>query len=59
MAIRVRTLTEQERAQIERLASSRTAPARTVERAQIIRLAAEGRAAPEIGQCPRSVSAWA
>lgn len=50
MSIRVRKLTEAERSQIERLASSRTAPARAVERAQIIRLAAEGRAAPEIGQ---------
>lgn len=50
MAIRVRELTEQERTQIERLASSRTAPARAVERAQIVRLAAAGKAAPEIGQ---------
>lgn len=50
MAIRVRDLTEQERTEIERLASSRTAPARAVERAQIIRLAAEGRTAPEIGE---------
>lgn len=48
MAIRARTLTDDERASVERLASSRTAPARQVERAQIIRLAAEGRLAPEI-----------
>lgn len=50
MAIRIRDLTDEERAQIERLASSRTAPARQVERAQIILLASEGRTAPQIGE---------
>ena len=41
MAVRAGTLTGDERASIKRLASSRTA--RQVERAQIVRLAAEGR----------------
>lgn len=50
MAVRARTLTDDERASVERLASSRTAPARQVERAQIIRLAAEGRIAPDIAE---------
>ena len=62
MAIRVRELTEEERSQIERLASSRTAPARAVERAQIVRLAAEGRAAPDIAERlrlnPQTVRDW-
>lgn len=50
MAIRLRDLTADERAEIERLASSRTAPARQVERAQIVRLASEGRTAPQIAE---------
>ena len=43
MAIRLRTLTEDEQLAIDRLANSRTAPARTVERARIVRAAADGR----------------
>ena len=62
MALKLRALTEEERTQIERLASSRTAPARSVERAQIIRLAAEGRAAPQIAEHlrrnPQTVRDW-
>ena len=42
MAIRVRTLTDDERASVERLAHSRTAAARQVERAQIIWQAHQG-----------------
>lgn len=42
MAIRLRALTDNERLEIERLAHSRTAPARTVERARIVRAAADG-----------------
>jgi transposase len=48
MAIRVRPLTHQERAVIERLAHSRTAPARQVERAKIIWLASQGQTVPAI-----------
>ena len=62
MAVRVRELTDEERATVERLASSRTAPARSVERAQIIRLAAEGHAAPQIAEHlrrnPQTVRDW-
>jgi transposase len=43
MALRVRMLTDEERETIERLARSRTASARLVERAQMIRLASKGR----------------
>ena len=38
----LRDLTEEERAAVERLAHSRTAPARQVERARIIRRASQG-----------------
>ncbi len=48
MAIHVRTLTEEDHATIERLAHSRTAPARQVERAHIIWPAAQGRAVAAI-----------
>ena len=62
MAIRLRELTDNERAEVERLAASRTAPARAVERAQIVRLAAEGRTAPQIGERlrvhPQTVREW-
>ena len=44
MAIRVRTLTDDERASVERLAHSRTTAARQVERAQIIWQAHQGHA---------------
>ena len=42
MAIHVRELTDEERAKIERLARSRTAPVRLVLRAKIIKLSTEG-----------------
>src|SRR5690348_17175839 len=46
--IRLRELTETERTHIERLAHSRTAPARQVERAQIVWLARQGLSVPAI-----------
>ena len=62
MAIRLREVTDEERASIERLASSRTAPARQVERAQIIHLASQGHAAPQIAERlrlnPQTVRDW-
>lgn len=50
MAIRVRTLTDEERRTIENLAHSRTASARQVERAKIIWLAVQGVRVPAIAQ---------
>jgi transposase len=50
MAIRVRTLTDQERRTIEGLAHSRTAPARQVERAKILWLSFQGLRVPTIAQ---------
>lgn len=50
MAIRLRALTEEERQEIERLAQARTAPARAVERARIIRAAAQGQRVSVIAQ---------
>ena len=44
MAIRLRPLTNEERATVHRLARSRTAPARLVERAQMVQRAALGEA---------------
>ena len=46
--LRLRKLTEAERMAIEKLAHSRTAPARQVERARIVRRASQGRMAPAI-----------
>jgi transposase len=43
VALRVRDLTDEENEQIKRLAHSRTAPARLVERARMIWLASQGR----------------
>jgi transposase len=43
VALRVRELTDEENEQIKRLAHSRTAPARRVERARMIWLASQGR----------------
>lgn len=43
MALRVRELTAEENEQVKRLAHSRTAPARLVERARMIWLASQGR----------------
>lgn len=48
MALRLRALTDEERAEIGRLERSRTAAARAVERARMIALAAEGKRAPTI-----------
>ena len=50
MAIRVRSLSDEERRTIDNLAHSRTAPARQVERAKIIGLAAQGLRVPAIAQ---------
>lgn len=62
MALRVRPMTSDEVETIEQLARSRTAPARAVERAKIIRLAREGRRVPaiaeELGVCPGMVCLW-
>jgi transposase len=48
MVLRLRELTAEERAAIDRLAHARTAPARRVERARIIWYASRGQGAPEI-----------
>ncbi|HEV2235608.1 MAG TPA: helix-turn-helix domain-containing protein [Ktedonobacterales bacterium] len=48
MALRVRELSEEEREQIKRLSQSRTAAARSVERARIIQLASAGLLVPAI-----------
>lgn len=48
MALRVRELSEEEREQIKRMSQSRTAPARSVERARIIQLASAGLRVPAI-----------
>jgi len=60
--VRVRELTAAEEAQVRRLARSRIAPARLVERARIVWLSAAGRAvaeiAAEVGRTPRTVRLW-
>jgi transposase len=48
MALRLREMTEDEREAIRRLASARTEPVRTVERARIVWLARQGRRVPSI-----------
>jgi transposase len=48
MALKLRTLTDDERSTIERLAHSRTAPARQVERAQIIWHLQQGLSVPAV-----------
>jgi transposase len=48
--LRLRETTEEERTAVERLAHSRTAPARQVERARIIWHASQGQGAPEIAE---------
>jgi transposase len=62
MAMRMRALTEDEQATVKRLAHSRTEPARTVERAHIVWLAAQGQRAPaiaaEVGVCVPTVRRW-
>jgi transposase len=47
-ALRIRAVNEEERAEIERLAASRTQPARAVERGQILRRALQGQRVPAI-----------
>lgn len=62
MALRVRTMTDAEMETIRQLAHSRTAPARTVERARMIWLARQGRRMPAIAQelhlTPTTVRSW-
>jgi transposase len=48
--LRVREMTAEEAAEVKRLANSRTEAARAVERAQIIRLASEGKRVPQIAE---------
>jgi hypothetical protein len=50
MALKLRTLTDEETAAIEKLARSRTAAAREVERARIILLASKGARVPAIAE---------
>lgn len=61
-AIRVRALTNDERTAVERLAHSRVAPARQVERAQVVCLASQRRAVAGIAEClrlnPQTVRDW-
>jgi transposase len=60
--LRVRELTEAERAEVRRLAHSRTEAARLVERARIVWLSAEGRRvaaiAEEVGCHAQTVRLW-
>jgi transposase len=62
MAIRVRTLTDEERRTIETLAHSRTAAAREVERAKILWLSVQGLKGPAIAKRldmhPQTVRDW-
>ena len=51
--LRLRELTAEERSAVDKLAHSRTAPARRVERARIIRQASRGAGAPEIAEALR------
>jgi transposase len=62
MQLRVRGLTAEEQEMITRLAHSRTAPARLVERAQMIALASQGRRvsgiAADLGVSVETVRTW-
>lgn len=62
MALRVRAMSDTEVETIRQLAHSRTAPARTVERARIVWLAHQGRRVPAIAQelhlTPTTVRSW-
>ena len=49
MALRLREVTEDERATLERIVRAKTAPVRLVERARIVLAALEGLTAPQIG----------
>jgi hypothetical protein len=51
MTLRLRELTPDEQSTLNKLAHSRTAPARTVERARILWQACQGNAAPVIAAC--------
>ena len=50
MVVRLRELTEEERPEVAKLAHSRTAPARRVERARIIWYASQGQSAPAVAE---------
>jgi transposase len=58
----LRPLTAEEEAGVDRLARSRTAPARAVERARIVELAHRGRRVPaiarELGVCEQTARTW-
>lgn len=60
--LRVRKLTDVERAQIKRLSQARTAPARAVERARMVQLASEGLSvaviAQRLGRAEKVVRRW-
>jgi transposase len=62
MAFRIRTLTAEEYSAIEQWAHSRTAPARLVERARMVRLAVQGETIPAIARRlaldARTVRTW-
>lgn len=62
MALRLRSLTDDEAAQIRQLAHSRTAPARCVERAEIVWRSSQGQRVPAIASelrlCEATVRQW-
>jgi len=62
MALRVRSLTSEEQATLERLARARTAPAGHVKRARVVLLAQEGLRIPEIAarlnMCAKTARLW-
>jgi transposase len=62
MALRVRVMSDPEVETIRQLVHSRTAPARTVERARLVWLAHQGRRVPAIAQelhlTPTTVRSW-
>jgi transposase len=62
MALRLRSLTDEEAGELRQLAHARTAPARTVERAQIIWRSSQGQRVPAIARdlrlCEATVRQW-
>lgn len=62
MALRVRSLTAEEQATLDRLARARTAPAGHVKRARVVLLAQEGLRIPEIAarldMCAKTARLW-
>jgi transposase len=62
MALRLRSLTDEETAELRQLARARTAPARTVERAQIVWRSSQGQRVPAIAEelrlCKATVRQW-